>query len=73
MDPVVHEESRVTAKFVLWGGPEDGMEVEVQSGSLQVVVDSPSVKSKEVLMPPTRQARYAWNGATKKFEWKGYK
>lgn len=62
----------MTAKFVLWGGPEDGMEVEVMSGDLQVIVPSPSVKSKEVLMPPTRGACYAWNKDTKHFEWKGY-
>ena len=75
-------EERSVAKFVLWGGPEDGLEVEVLSGNMQVIVESPSAQTSRnrtpydqqpmAPLPAQRQARYRWNSDTKRFEWKGY-
>lgn len=74
-------EEKSVAKFELWGGPEDGLEVDVRSGDMQVVVDSPSAQtsrnrspynSNPGPLPPLRRARYQWNRAEKRFEWKEY-
>lgn len=64
-------------KFVLWGGPEDGVEVEVRAGDLQYVLNSPSSKMGTSAMGamssiPTQKACYRYNRDTKRFEWKGY-
>lgn len=67
------------AKWELWGGPEDGLEVEVTANNLQVVVDSPSTQTSRNHMlgvntptPPKRKARYVFNKAEVRFEWKEY-
>jgi hypothetical protein len=75
-------EEKNVAKFVLWGGPEDGLEVDVLAGNMQVTVDSPSAQSSRnrtpygqqaaAPLPPQRQARYQWSTITRRFEWKGY-
>jgi hypothetical protein len=74
-------EEREVTKFVLWGGPEDGLEVDVLSGNMQVVVDSPSAQTSRnrpfgaassAPLPPLRKARYVYVKTSNRFEWKGY-
>jgi hypothetical protein len=70
------------ALTTLWGGPEDGLEVDVQSGTNEYTLDSPSdtnetraqmlgVKGPLQRMPK-QTACYRWNSITQRFEWKGY-
>lgn len=66
----------MTAVWILWGGPEDGFEVEIPSQQTVYTLMSPhttavGIANRMPQMSP-RKAQYVYNKDTKRFEWKGY-
>jgi hypothetical protein len=65
-------------KFVLWAGPEDGLEVQIPAGQQTYFIPGPARipnhpgEISENGEPPMWKGCYEYNMKTEKFEWKGY-
>jgi hypothetical protein len=73
------KESAYVTMRQLWGGPEDGLEVDVALGNQWIDVPSPSTQTSQRLPGqagtsrlPMRKARYVWSNVNARFEWKEY-
>lgn len=64
------------AVVTLWGGPEDGLDVQVLSGQTEYTLNSPSSAGvgigNKIPDIPVQRACYRLNKSTMRWEWKGY-
>lgn len=61
-------------KHVLWAGPEDGLEVEVQPGQQEFLIP-PQIEvplGPLIDRMPSKPGTYLWSKDKQRFEWQGY-